>query len=234
MAHASRSVRRTGLGEQVAWDLRLRIFGRNLGAGAHLVEDQLATQYDVSRGPIRDALKELQAEGLVETLGKRGTFVVEQTDSDIEELLSLRTAIETLGTVVAMRVAETDDWVRLRRCVDQMGVAAHRGDYADFTHADMNFHNTMYQVSRHRRLLHVWNLYQKTFTALLQLANQDDLDANLAVASHTQLLDIMRSGDENEVREIVETYIENSRSHVMATIATPQTPPDSGPRAVTA
>src|SRR5699024_3768360 len=103
---AIRPTRAPALGDQLATVLRDRIVRRTLAAGTHLVDDSLAAEYDVSRGPVRDALRQLESQGLVESR-RRGYFVVGLTQDDIDDLYELREAIE----VVAVRraIGRVDD-----------------------------------------------------------------------------------------------------------------------------
>ena len=78
----SRPKRAPALGEQLAEVLRDQIIRRGLQPGTHLVEDALAAQYDVSRGPVRDALRQLESQGLVEAR-RRGYFVIGLTQEEI-------------------------------------------------------------------------------------------------------------------------------------------------------
>ena len=83
MVSATKPIRADALGNQVAQRLRELIITRELLPGSHLVEDSLASRFDVSRGPIRDALRILEAEGLVASR-RRGIFIVGITLADIE------------------------------------------------------------------------------------------------------------------------------------------------------
>jgi GntR family transcriptional regulator, gluconate operon transcriptional repressor len=202
-------IRQISLGEQIARDLRLRIVSRSLLAGTSLVEGSLAVEYDVSRGPVREALRELQDEGLVASM-RRGTVVVGLSDSDIEELLSLRGAIESLAVARAINTATAEDWAKLAEQIGGMRDAAGRRNPHDFAIADMAFHGALYTISGHRRVCHVWSLYAKTFTAILQLSKSpDDLDA--AVLSHEALLDVFRSRDEQEAQRAIAQHLEGTR-----------------------
>lgn len=203
-------IRQVSLGEQVADDLRLRIVSRSLVPGTSLVEGALAAEYDVSRGPVREALRELQDEGLVSSL-KRGTVVVGLSDSDIEELLSLRGAIETLAASLAIKTATAEDWDELERQINGMREAAERRNSHDFAVADMAFHGALYTISKHRRVCHVWGLYAKTFTAILQLSKKSPDDLEAAVASHEMLLDVFRSGDEERARREIADHLRGTR-----------------------
>jgi GntR family transcriptional regulator of gluconate operon len=227
MAKAMAPVRQVGLGQQVAADLRLRIVGHALPAGTHLAEGNLAEEYDVSRGPVREALRELQVEGLVSSQKGR-TFVVGLTTDDVEELMSLRESIESLAATKAMDTASEEDWASLESHIDQMKAAADRRSAEDFAVADMGFHTGIYTISGHRRVRHVWSLYEKTFTAILQLSNELPEDLVAAVASHEHLLAVMRAGNKNVARQAIAEHLHGTRELFMASVAA-RGPLGSGP-----
>lgn len=87
-----------------------------LAPGTHLVEDALASDHDVSRGPVRDAFKVLLAEGLVDNR-RRGFFVRGFTADDIEELYALREAVEQLACRLTITAAPMD-WSPAERDLD--------------------------------------------------------------------------------------------------------------------
>ena len=85
------------LAEDAADVLRTQILAGGLPRGAHLVEARIARQFNVSRGPVREAFKLLRAEGLVEEEPRRGTFVVTLSSVDVREIYDLRAALEGPG-----------------------------------------------------------------------------------------------------------------------------------------
>src|SRR5437764_11130394 len=89
-------VHKAALGTQLVEQLRALVLSDELVPGTHLVEGRLAEDFGVSRGPVRDALRQLEVEGLVETR-KRGVFVRGLSDDDLRELYSLRGALEGLA-----------------------------------------------------------------------------------------------------------------------------------------
>jgi len=90
---AGLAIRTLPLGAQVAQRLRAMILRRDLQDGMRLLEEDLATQFDVSRGPIRDALKQLEREGVV-TMRKKAACVAALSSKDIRDLYELRKALE--------------------------------------------------------------------------------------------------------------------------------------------
>ncbi|MFI0366630.1 GntR family transcriptional regulator [Actinomadura sp. 1N219] len=182
------------LGEEVARRLRYMVITGKLAPGTHLVEDKLARDFDISRGPIRDALRRLEGEGLLESR-RRGLFVVGLDESDVEELYTLRESLESLALRHSMQRATPQDWESLLRPLEAMRDAADRGAAEDFAAADLEFHSRFYELSGHRRLVSVWEHYRPTFSVLLSVTNHQDSDLHPSAEAHLALLDAVRSGD---------------------------------------
>ncbi|WP_295101215.1 GntR family transcriptional regulator, partial [uncultured Microbacterium sp.] len=128
------------LGAQVAQVLRQRIVRGELSPGARITEEALAEEFSVSRGPIRDALTQLSFEKLVEVQRPRGVYITGLSQDDVDQLYSLRGALEQLALSRAMRVEDDERWASMAAAVDRMSQAADRGDHAAFVAADLEFH----------------------------------------------------------------------------------------------
>jgi GntR family transcriptional regulator, gluconate operon transcriptional repressor len=187
-------IEQTALGTHVAHQLRHAVVTGQLPAGQRLVEHVLAEQFGVSRGPIRDALRELAQEGLLESR-RRGFFVVGLREDDIKELYELRESLESLALRRTAARATAADWESLERALSGMRDAADRHDAAEFAVADLAFHSQFYELSGHRRLLSVWEHYLPTFTTLLQVTTAEDVDLHPSLQSHAEILSLLRAGD---------------------------------------
>lgn len=186
-------LKQTALGAQIAHELRFRIVSGQLTTGEHLVELRLSEGFGVSRGPVRDALRQLEAEGLVETR-RKGVYVVGLQDKDIEELYSLRESLESLA--VKLTLEQTGiDWSVFERSIDAMRDAADRNTAREFAVADLAFHALFYELSGHRRLASVWKQLQPTFTVLLEVTTAQDVDLNPSAESHAEILRCVQTGN---------------------------------------
>jgi GntR family transcriptional regulator of gluconate operon len=197
-------------GPQVAAHLRRRIVSRQLPSGKHLVEDALAAEYQVGRGPVREALKKLETEGLV-VARRRGLFVVGLTDADVDELIDLWGAIEALATELAMANAEPAHWAELEDALAEMREAAAAHDPHRFGRADLRFHSTIYQAAGSRRLRDVWGVYSGTVEAILQLSKPTWKDLDEGAESHVALLEPMRRGDLAAAQEELRSHLAGTR-----------------------
>jgi GntR family transcriptional regulator of gluconate operon len=205
------------LGDQVLEQLRVLIITGKLQPGTHLVEAQLSATFDVSRGPIRDALAQLEAEGLVENR-RRGSFVRGLTVADIDELYSVREAIE----VMALRVAgsaKNSEWELALPHLEAMKEAAAAGDHLTFAHADMAFHASFYTIAGHTRLQRIWKQYEPTFAVLLELTTAEDLDLGPSYESHVEIHERMTNHRIAEATTTLQEHLLGSRTRLLSAYA---------------
>jgi len=209
------------LGSHVLDNLRRLIIVGELPAGTHLVESQLSETFNVSRGPVRDALRQLETEGLVEPR-RRGVFVIGLTTRDIEELYSLRQLLEAeaVRSCIAKPPPSYDD---AREALDRMAAAAADGDSAAFAVADLAFHSSFYTCSGNRRLEMVWQQYRPTFADMLSVTNAEDRDLRPIHQDHVDLFNLITGGNEAEALAALREHIDGSR-HRMLTAYERNTP----------
>lgn len=202
------------LGAQVAQLLREQIIRGDIPADTHLVEDHLAEAFDVSRGPVRDALRLLDAEGLVESR-RRGVFAVGLSADDIHDLYALRQSVECLAVDLAMSRASAGGWQRAGRLVDEMEDAARRDDHEAFAEADAGFHTLLYELSEHRRLAAIWAQYSPILTTLLRVTVLRDADLAASAADHRRLLELIANGDAAAAAAETRNHIGRSRDRMI-------------------
>lgn len=141
------------LWESVSDQLRDEILEGRLPAGSRLVETDLAERFGVSRGPIRDALRELSRGGLAVDLPRRGTFVSSLTEADLEEVYVLRRAIEEAAVRLAIAKAGPKDISDMFAVLAEVEAAYAGDDLAAAWEADMAFHRSYCRLSGNGRLL---------------------------------------------------------------------------------
>ena len=208
-----RPTRAPALGEQLAGVLRDQIVRRGLLPGTHLVEDALAAQYDVSRGPVRDALRQLESQGLVESR-RRGYFVVGLSQQDIDDLYELRESIEVVAVARAVERITAAGLAEGRAIVAEMVAAADRSDAGAFADADMRFHAFLYRISGNRRLVDVWEAYEPVFASIMQLTVEEDVDLHPSANDHGRLLDLIAEGDPAPLTAELREHLDGARARM--------------------
>ncbi len=211
--------RAESLGSQVARVLRQRIVRGDLARGTRLTEEALAEEFEVSRGPIRDALTQLSFENLVEIQRPRGVYIVGLSQDDVDQLYSLRGALEQLALSRAMRVDDADRWAAMGAAVERMGAAADAGDHAAFVAADLDFHSQIYALADHPRLEGAWSQYLPTFAALLEVTINHDEDLHESSSDHRTLMEVMRTGAPDDAAAVLAAHLDGARDRMLSEIS---------------
>ncbi|MCU1558758.1 MAG: transcriptional regulator, GntR family [Microbacteriaceae bacterium] len=206
------------LGQQVLEQLRVLIITGELPHGTHLVEAQLSASFDVSRGPVRDALNQLETEGLVESR-RRGVFVAGLSTEDIDELYSLRETMELMAIRESARREYSAQWALAEGPLAQMKRAAEQGDYATFARADLAFHGSFYDIAGHRRLQKIWQQYEPTFAVLLTLTTAEDIDLLPSYESHVEIHQHMQHGELDRATVSLQEHLLGSRNRLVSAYA---------------
>jgi GntR family transcriptional regulator of gluconate operon len=199
------------LGEEVAQMLRRAIISGELDSGTHLVESMLSERFQVSRAPIREALRELEGEGLVESR-RRGVYVKALTQQDVWELYNLRRMLEGAAVELAVSRFDGDDVAALRGHLETMAAAAVTAQRSDFAKADMGFHTQLFERIGHRRLLRVWQSFVETYRVILEITDTENPDLEAVVGDHRQILDAIERRDADDARRRVEESLRNGQA----------------------
>lgn len=213
------SLRPVSLGNQLADVLRLAIVRGRISPGTHLVEGTLAERYDVSRGPVRDALRLLTNEGLLESR-RRGLYVKSFTGKDIDELYDIREAIERVACRLAISHSDPADWTVARELVIEMRRAAAEGDIQRYARADLAFHTEFYVNSGSPRLLDLWELYRPIFATLLAITNAQDADLGPSAYDHSALMDLILERDQAGFDAELSHHLDGSRRRMHNSLGT--------------
>lgn len=202
------STAQPALSEVVATVLRDMISSRRFAPGQHLKETELATALQVSRGPVREALTMLEAEGHVELRRHRGAFVSTLTRTDVEEVHTLRAAIEQLAASRAcVRMTEAD-FDRLDAVLTEMQAIAHPFRPEDVVRLDLAFHDLIYATCEHSRVQRVWKSIRSQVSFFLHVRNVNfpDFDA-VGHAEHLELRDALHARDPEVAQDAVAKHM---------------------------
>ncbi len=198
-----------GLLDEVAARIRTRIFSGELRDGQRIVERELATDMGTSRGPIRDALRILEQEGLVVTAPRRGTHVVSLTTADALEILAIREALEPVALNFLLDRNDPHHFELLQAVVDRLERAARANDWNLAILLDLEFHGLIFELCAQRRMLRIWESLKTPMLQLFGKLSHYYTEIAEVPARHRDLLDSIRSGDRARA-------IAHSTEHVVA------------------
>ena len=202
------------LAEQIAARLRDDVLAGRLAAGARLSQEALAEQFRVSRIPIRDALRQLEAEGLLVGHPRLGTTVAELSAADLEELYDMRLALEPAVARLATPHMRASDLATMRRHLDVMSSSGELS--AEWFSAHAHFHHALNVRSGRERMCGLVDTlrgqterYVRVYRVALQRA--DELGAE-----HELIYRTASEGDADAVAAAVHEHLVLVRDPVLA------------------
>jgi DNA-binding GntR family transcriptional regulator len=204
--------------ERVARMLREEIIDGRRTPGSRLVERDLAAEMGVSRIPVRDALRELVAEGLVTPRPRTWAVVRTFTQTDVEELIEVRSALEVLAFRRAAVVGTAEQLAALRRCLATEQRAAAAGDVDAARHAGIDFHEAVVAMAGNALLGELFGVTRSRMRWLL--AQHSDL-APMA-EEHAGLYQALADHDPDRAAALAQDHLVTSRSAALAQRSTPR------------
>lgn len=199
----------------IARQLRDAIMTGALEPGAQLGESDLAARFEVSRGPLREAMQRLVSEGLLRSERHRGLFVIDLEPGDVYDIYSARSAVERAAAIRIMRGAERARVASvLDDAVTAMAEADEQDDPAALAEADLRFHEELIaesgsvRLSRMARTLLIET--RMCLSALHGTYGRNTQGVDERVAEHNQIIEAIRQGDEETVLALLEAHMEDA------------------------
>ncbi|MFJ3363773.1 GntR family transcriptional regulator [Streptomyces anthocyanicus] len=221
MSSALPKAPRRGLADEAADLVRAAILSGHFPPGAALREVELAARLEVSRGSVREGLARLEREGLVRGGWHRGTTVIDVTAEDVEEVYTLRAALDRLAATTARRTASPDDLRRLDLTVADMAAeTAGAADAGRLVALDIAFHDRIYAAADNARLTTAW----RTIRSQLHLFQTRRADTGYdhyrarVVDEHRELAALLRSGDHRTLARVAEEHVDAARRSLLAAL----------------
>ena len=205
-----------GLSEVVSERLRQAILSGQLKDGQRVVERAIAAELGVSRGPIRDALKTLEAEGLVVLSPRRGAHIATLTIEDAAECIAIREGIEPIAVRFLIESGDSRGLESLERAVQNLNDASMRGDWSGVVLLDMEFHETIYRHSGQRRLQRIWDGLRAPLLQTFRLHRQFYSSIADVPGRHRHLLDTIRSRSLVEAEAATRAHVIEFRPQLLA------------------
>ncbi len=205
------------LADEIVRRLTHAIMSGHLGPGERLNDDVIARNLDVSRGPVREAFRQLERQGLIVTRRNRGSYVARLQRQDVEEVYSMRLVLECLALERAAQFGQSSHFVAMQAVVDTMAASdAHTMTEQKAAELDLQFHDLIYSASNHKRLNECWmNLRPQVQIVFLtrNAANPDFRELNPLV--HQALLDALRERDTEKVLALATHNMRMSYEHAL-------------------
>jgi DNA-binding GntR family transcriptional regulator len=193
--------------EQVIEALREAIWTGKLKDGERLIEDRIASELKTSRGPVREALRQLEHDGLVVSYPYRGAVVLGVSDEEVTEVLvPIRLVLEKFSFTKAAERMTDDDFAEVAKEVWQMGEAARTQDLARSVEADLRFHEIMLDRANQPHTAQVWHSILPRIRAyFFRYGREADLER--IAFEHGELLAAFQTRDPETIARALESHI---------------------------
>jgi DNA-binding GntR family transcriptional regulator len=195
-----RAPKRLSLTEFAVEQIRRAILNGDLAPNSFTTAEKLASEMDMSRTPVREALLRLEQVGMVRIERNQGVTILPVTTQDLEDAFQLRFMLEVPAAYsAAERAGALDEsvWENLQEQLDNMADAAKNKDYTRFVESDLRFHELIHLAAGNRGLARVVQELRQTVTdrALLTDKRLLDQDALWSVDEHERVRDAVHDGD---------------------------------------
>lgn len=180
-----------------------------------LSETRLAAELGISKTPVREALRQLAAEGLIDIQSRRGTFLVRFSSEDVKEIFDIREYLEALAVNELVTKINDRDIEKLSKLVTDSNSSALAGDKAKYNELDASFHALMVFLSGNKRLYRIFNTIQAQVQGLrtrsIRLPGRPDKSNK----EHWEILKALQKKDQKVAEELVRQHIRNVKEDLL-------------------
>ncbi|HOI80750.1 MAG: GntR family transcriptional regulator [Thermovirgaceae bacterium] len=194
--------------EQVYRELRRRIFLKELKPGQRLPEAALASTLSVSRTPVREALRILANEGLVDLIPNSGARLASPSLDEVRESYEVREHLEVIAAAKAARNITPVQLCLLEEAIDEEeGIFVSR-DLERYLEVNIRFHRIIAEASRNRTLSeYVANILARTYVYMVFFESFFDFDTNPSLDEHREIVKALRQRDESLTVDLMRKHV---------------------------
>lgn len=215
------SAPRVVLHEHVAATLRQMLVEGLIPPGGKLNERELCEELNISRTPLREAIKMLAVEGLVELLPNRGSVAIELSAADVRYTFEVMAGLEGLsGELAAQRITESE-LDEIKALHYEMMAAYTRRDLSAYYQLNAAIHRAINQAAKNPVLTATYNQVNARLQALRFRSNQDGEKWQHAVDEHAAMIDALSARDPEALRRVLMNHLSNKKMVVMSQLNQP-------------
>jgi len=208
------------LGSKIFILLRDRILNESYKCGDKLNELTLAKELKISRTPIREALKQLELEGLVESIPNKGVYVKGFSPRDIDDMFEIRLSLEGLAVSFAIDRMDEVHLAKIKEVFELLEFYTAKGDFDKVNDFNILFHESIYQATQSTYFEQILKdiHYYVSVTSRHSIARPERLESSLV--EHRAILEAIIDGDKEEATERIQRHIRKTQMLVRKYYAT--------------
>ena len=204
---ADHALQRPSLPDVVHDELRRRILNNEFAAGERLIETTIAEEYQVSRTTLREALRRLANEKLIEISARRGCFVARMRADEVHDSCFARYILEAAVATDDLTWITEETLERLSTLVDTMAEFAVAGDMASIVDTDTAFHSLIVSGTRGQRVRELWHLLDGQMGSLMRSSfEHQGIDMQEIVDRHVAVIDALRTRDGSVIHQALREH----------------------------
>lgn len=212
-------IRRVQLWERVAAELRRAIVLGELGPGAHLIEANVAARMEVSRGPVREALKQLEREALVQAKSNGRTLVIGFPAASIDQLYNARVCLESHALRLAATRVTQDDVLRLQEILNTAESARGEQRLSLVNELDISFHRSFLVIGGNQVLLRLWETLSPQIQTLLEITNIVNTHTQSIADKHQRILNALADQHADQAVAYLTSHLDEARDVLLKRMA---------------
>ena len=222
-------ISRLALHDQVLTRLRTLLIEGRIAPGAKLNERELTALLQVSRTPLREAIKLIATEGLVDLVPNRGAVAVKLTETDILNTFEVLSGLESMaGELAAQRITE-EELAEIRALHFEMLASFTRRDLSNYYRLNAAIHNAINQAARNPVLTRTYKSINARVQSLRFRTNQNEIKWKRAMHEHELMIQALETHNPGAMRQVLLEHLANKCDAVIASLRTGDTKPPLAP-----
>ncbi len=193
--------------EKVRIEIWNAVLSGKLVSGERILESKIAKQMSVSRAPVREAVRQLEGEGLVTVIPRKGVFVAELTLEDIEDIYFVRSVIEEYAVGFFLQNKENKDIKELKKLIEEMKKAIKENNLDKLSQIDVKFHELIVLGSKHKKLHKIWTTLKPHIWTLNSLVRSNKITLKEIVKLHSKIVKDLESNNVSKARKTIRSHV---------------------------
>ncbi|MFZ5986433.1 MAG: GntR family transcriptional regulator [Bacillota bacterium] len=198
--------------------LREAIIAGELKPGERLMEVKLAEKMGVSRTPVREAIRKLELEGLVDMLPRKGAHVAELSVKDIMNVLEVRASLDGLATALAAERITDEEIKELGHILSQFVAYAEKDNLQGTIKKDVEFHDLIYHASRNERLIQIASNLREQVQRFRVIYLKDYSSPKDLIKEHESIYDAVAKRDKESAQKYAQKHINNQEEIIIKSV----------------
>lgn len=206
------------LREVVFNTLREAIIVGELKPGERLMEVQLAEKMGVSRTPVREAIRKLELEGLVEMLPRKGAHVADLSIKDIMDVLEVRSTLDGLASSLSAERITDEEIRELKHLLQQFAAYVEKENLQGSIKKDVEFHDVIYRSSRNDKLIQISNNLREQIQRFRVIYIKDYGNSRELIREHSEIVEAITKKDTHTAMICAQRHIKNQEESIIKSI----------------